>query len=606
MRQKRRTRRFRNPRLTFSRTNRFRRLLLESLEDRRVLSASYVPELPGMQLVDPRPSQFEGQLIHLDFDGAQSVQYNGPVTVGPFDVPAFAVPESLAAQEEDIQSHILMQLNHIFGGVGVTFTADQLPDENEFSTIYIGGDSSAFAPYGTFDGLAEAVDIGNHSRSDNAIVFAGNFLSSRIDLESYSTLLVSVIAHETGHLLGYVHDSESTSASTTTLDSVAYSPAVHFYLTGQGFAFFKQQFEGADISNAVKKDEPFAAFYLKNGARNEDVGKPNEDDVGKWIPLNPWNEDESFPYLNYPTYRHFWDHSTDVVNNAFKRLPADGLAGYDSAPNRAYKYFSGGIGLDKKEEDPDWTKNKSYEWEEDLKKGIKWLYANASLTNNYKAAAFDWLGHVAHLLQDMTVPAHVHADAHGSVGRIFGAPKDCSLIPMKKCIFQAMTTIKTGGLNLQANTAAPAAISAPHTTWPNAQYDPLYELFKEVATNAEYYDSDDVDGRGWQGAAQQGNWLSADKTISDKNCYTIANAMLPMAIRSTAELIRYFYHEVDSTGPTVKLSGISTDENNPTHLSSTYFHVLASASDDKSGVDKDGDRFYVADWTGSSWTSSAK
>jgi len=43
-------------------------------------------EIPGMVLVDPRPDQFEGQVIYLDFDGAQGVTYDGPVTVGPFDV----------------------------------------------------------------------------------------------------------------------------------------------------------------------------------------------------------------------------------------------------------------------------------------------------------------------------------------------------------------------------------------------------------------------------------------------------------------------------------------------------------------------------------------
>lgn len=34
-------------------------------------------------------------------------------------------------------------------------------------------------------------------------------------------------------------------------------------------------------------------------------------------------------------------------------------------------------------------------------------------TNSFKAQAYYWLGRIAHLLEDATVPAHVHDDAHG-------------------------------------------------------------------------------------------------------------------------------------------------------------------------------------------------
>ena len=50
----------------------------------------------------PSVDRFDGQVIYLDFDGAEDVTYNGPVTVGPFDVPAFEAPGELAGQEEAI------------------------------------------------------------------------------------------------------------------------------------------------------------------------------------------------------------------------------------------------------------------------------------------------------------------------------------------------------------------------------------------------------------------------------------------------------------------------------------------------------------------------
>jgi len=56
-----------------------RAIRMEALEDRRMLSFGSYPEIPGMVLVDPVEGQFEGQVVYLDFDGAENVTYNGPV-----------------------------------------------------------------------------------------------------------------------------------------------------------------------------------------------------------------------------------------------------------------------------------------------------------------------------------------------------------------------------------------------------------------------------------------------------------------------------------------------------------------------------------------------
>ncbi|HSW00004.1 MAG TPA: choice-of-anchor D domain-containing protein, partial [Sedimentisphaerales bacterium] len=161
------------------------------------------PVLPGLKLVDPDLSNWQGQIIYLDFDGEQNVTYNGPVTIGPFDVPAFQAPAELAGQEQAIIDQILSNLQDIFAGSGIIFMVEEPEDGTQYSTIYIGGDGAAFAQYGSFLGLAERVDVGNRDRGDQGLVFGGQFTGASSD--AYVMSLTGVIAHEAGHLAGYSH-----------------------------------------------------------------------------------------------------------------------------------------------------------------------------------------------------------------------------------------------------------------------------------------------------------------------------------------------------------------------------------------------------------------
>jgi len=72
---------------------------LEPLEPRLLLSAD-MPVIPGMRPVETEPEDLQGQVIHLDFDGAEDVTYDGPRTVEGIDVPAFS-PEGASAGERD-------------------------------------------------------------------------------------------------------------------------------------------------------------------------------------------------------------------------------------------------------------------------------------------------------------------------------------------------------------------------------------------------------------------------------------------------------------------------------------------------------------------------
>ena len=180
--------------------------ILAGCECVSTLEGAVAPVLPGLVLVDPDISNWQGQVIYLDFDGAEDVTYNGPVTIGPFDVPAFQAPGELAGQEQTIIDQVLANLQDIFAGSGVIFTTEQPTGGTKYSTIYIGGDDSPFAQYGEFLGLAERVDVGNEALSDSGFVFSEHFTACRAEMSVLTDCLEDLIVHETAHLVGYEHD----------------------------------------------------------------------------------------------------------------------------------------------------------------------------------------------------------------------------------------------------------------------------------------------------------------------------------------------------------------------------------------------------------------
>jgi Ca2+-binding RTX toxin-like protein len=166
-------------------------------------------ELPGLYLVDPAVDYFDGQVIYLDFNGAQAVTYNGPVVVEGINIPEFSADSAgLTGQEQEIISQILTQLELTFDGSGVIFTTTEPEAGTEYSTIYIGGDDSAFNEFGSFVGLAEKIDAGNLDPSDNAFVFSEEIVSSYTELGDLAINLAGLIAHESAHLLGYAHEQD--------------------------------------------------------------------------------------------------------------------------------------------------------------------------------------------------------------------------------------------------------------------------------------------------------------------------------------------------------------------------------------------------------------
>jgi len=135
------------------------------------------PELPGLHLIDPDPANLAGQIIYLDLDGEEDVTYDGPVTIGPFDVPVFQAPDELVGQEHIVIAEVLDIFERTFAGFGVVFVTEQPLLRSTCSTVYIGGDGTPFRSFGSFLGLAEQVDVGNLDPSDEAWVFSESIVS---------------------------------------------------------------------------------------------------------------------------------------------------------------------------------------------------------------------------------------------------------------------------------------------------------------------------------------------------------------------------------------------------------------------------------------------
>jgi hypothetical protein len=131
-----------------------------------VANAPPKSSVSGAQAADP------GQVIFLDFGGAQDVTYHGPVTVTGMNVPKFSAPQGLKGQEEQIIAAVLAAFTRGITKSDILFTTVRPAEGTEYSTIYIGGDGSAFAQYGTFYGLSETDDTGNQNHQDNAFVFS--------------------------------------------------------------------------------------------------------------------------------------------------------------------------------------------------------------------------------------------------------------------------------------------------------------------------------------------------------------------------------------------------------------------------------------------------
>ncbi len=189
--------------------------LVQDRTGAEVLTAASAGEIPRA-----------GQIFFLNFDGANDVTYEGPVTVRDIDIPAFDAPAFLETQKAEIIASVLDSLQETFADLGVTFISDEPLTIGNYSTIYIGGNGEAFAEYGRFIGLSEKIDSGNADPSDIAFIFSENLPAADIGAADYAAALSGYIAHEAGHLLGFEH-AHTVNAAVDSLADVSWKPYTH-------------------------------------------------------------------------------------------------------------------------------------------------------------------------------------------------------------------------------------------------------------------------------------------------------------------------------------------------------------------------------------------
>jgi len=530
---------------------------LDLLEPRLLLSG--VQWMDGLVGPDDFPEQAFGQVVYLDFDGAHNVTYEGPVSVDGIDVPAFSgAAIGLAGEEADLIRLITADVSARLSPFGVSAVAS-VPAGDEFSTIYVGGTGEAFTNHGTFDGLAEAVDAGNLDRRDDGFVFTEAIGHGEMSARAYCSTLADVIVHEAGHLLGLRHAEPA--ASPGLLADVAHArdagKEVHQWIVIEAFDFYDSQFVGSELGN-----------YVGYGSPSQWLGNSTSDHGNSNIAEGTHDEDNGINWMN-----HF------VAGGDGGEL-YDGLSVWDSAYERA------GV-----------TTN-------------FWGSAIGAYGSN-KSAAYYNLGRVAHLLTDMTVPAHVHLDEHP----LFDTYE-----------VELAENDSYNGHNVWFKQYTSATASGQIRSYAN-----LEQIFRETVDYTEDYDSDDENGDYGTGGAFSSSRLAdlgltqrhkpgqVDRSdnswglhggifctaMSGGELRILADDLMPWAIEQIASLYGLFYSQVDGTDPVVfAVSGLSDDVGSPTAVDASSLTVSCNAaSDPQSGVDIDGYEFLTSRWLGSTWSS---
>ena len=229
--------------------------------------------LPGLHLVDPAVDRFDGQVICLDFDGAQDVDYNGPVTVENIDVPAFAAPGHLAGQEQAIIAQVLDRIDDTSADTRLAFSTEKPAEALTYSTIHVGGNGGEFAQYGDIVGISERIDVGNQDHGDNAFFFSSVFSSGYPTASAFADEVAAGIAHETGHLVGYAHDQGDSiggvlASVATTYKSPQGSSRNHYitvspWTSPQSWSIWRASFPMSWGLGVVQRQEPMLVQTLQ-------------------------------------------------------------------------------------------------------------------------------------------------------------------------------------------------------------------------------------------------------------------------------------------------------------------------------------------------------
>ncbi len=223
-------------------------------------------QLDGMELVDPGADYSGDQVIYLDFKGANDVAYNNEA----LNIHVNGINVADSGLDQTSINKVITELNTTYAGSGVSFTVD-IPTGKEYSTVYVGAAGSALARYGSVLGLSETIDAGNKIKNDTAFVFSDKIASA--------SRLAAVIAHETGHLLGYKHENTPAQAAAALADFSETDTAVrnvvfvtHGYELSKSFPSWVDDM-GTAIQSRMEKDTGVADVGLYTLKAKVDNGK---------------------------------------------------------------------------------------------------------------------------------------------------------------------------------------------------------------------------------------------------------------------------------------------------------------------------------------------
>lgn len=318
---------------------------------------------------------------------------------------------------------------------------------------------------------------------------------------------------------------------------VQHNPVAHMYITLKAYSYYASRYEGGELGRYI------------GGIKD---GKPASD-AHDTVTAGAFEEDKSYqnPFNELiPVLRHFWNPGGGMFM---------GIGGNDSGVNRAHKYFSGGYGIDGKY-DRTWDGN------DGKFRGTKGLGAEALYRAGDKGKAYWYLGHAAHMLEDITVPAHVHLWPHVLPG------SDAYEHYMKE--------------NFMRWTDLPAG--------PVEQFPSLYDLFLETARVTAGYDTGAGPGaKGRDGLRDNGARRAGGFTPAELD--QEGDALMPLAFKRVAALYLHFFKRVDKTPPEVALAA-------PAEPLPGIVTLRASAEDKISGVDRQGYRFWARSFLDGRWT----
>lgn len=171
-------------------------------------------------------------------------------------------------------------------------------------------------------------------------------------------------------------------------------------------------------------------------------------------------------------------------------------------------------------------------------------------TDDGEARAYYWLGRIAHLLEDLTVPAHVHDDMHGFTTNCDSYEDSFKTVDSANDITEYRGS-DYAGEEYQVDWLPNLEFFDWTSVHPYSTPPPLFKLFWFTAQRTQYFWSDDATGEGYYVnlLGQRRDFpinLWIGEGFSDTSVEDLASHLIPHALKAVGGLYRLFW---DATHP---------------------------------------------------------